>query len=130
MSTHNQEARLGLELATIARPGATIAVAAAGNIPYWSGLRSVDLLGKADRQVARRPPQDAPFVPGHNKWDYGYSVCELRPDVITQLWKPSAADTRTILQCGYRRVLGNTFVREGQTGFPVDRLRALPDLNP
>ncbi len=26
------------------------------------------------------------FRPGHSKWDYDYSIGELKPDLIVQLW--------------------------------------------
>lgn len=32
------------------------------------------------------------FYPGHLKWDYGYSIGGLRPDVVVQLWaEPESA---------------------------------------
>ena len=128
------ETRLGLGLRDAALPGRhpTIAVVAAGNVPYWSMLPTVDLLGKADPVIARRPPQPVPFDPGHNKWDYRYSVCKLQPDVVVQLWKPSVKTIRMIEHCGYKnvvalgadgRVVTYYLVRNGQTGFDPDRLR-------
>jgi hypothetical protein len=110
------EARLGEELGAIARGEPTVAVVAAGNIPYWSGLPAVDLLGKADPVIARRPSRDD-FDPGHSKWDYRYSVCELRPDVVLQLFEPSRRERRQIDACGYEQVSGNIYARRNQTGF-------------
>jgi hypothetical protein len=57
---------------------------AAGTVPYYSGLRGVDVLGKSDRHVARLPPRGVgqTITPGHNKFDLQYSIGELRPDVI------------------------------------------------
>jgi hypothetical protein len=122
VAVHGQKARLGIQLGEIARPGATLATASAGNIAYWSGLRTVDLLGKADREIAHEPPRRAVFVPGHNKWDYAYSVCQLRPDLVAELWQPTPADRRTIERCGYRKVAGNWYERAGQTGLPIDEV--------
>jgi arabinofuranosyltransferase len=75
----------GLELARYAEPEASVAVAAAGALPYYSGLRGVDVLGKSDRHVARlrgRGVDGETVTPGHNKFDLRYSIIELRPDVI------------------------------------------------
>jgi hypothetical protein len=27
------------------------------------------------------------FYPGHMKWDYAYSIGQLKPDVVAQLWR-------------------------------------------
>jgi hypothetical protein len=43
----------------------------------------LDLLGKNDTLIATSAPHGA-FFPGHNKWDYNYSIGELQPDVIFQ----------------------------------------------
>jgi arabinofuranosyltransferase len=60
-------------------PGQSIAVDAAGKIPYFSGLYAIDMLGLADTFVAH---QEAPFIaPGHSKADAGY-VLRRRPDLI------------------------------------------------
>ncbi len=62
-----------------AHPGQSIAVDAAGKIPYFSGLYTIDMLGLADTFVAH---QEASFVvPGHSKSDAGY-VLRRKPDLI------------------------------------------------
>jgi hypothetical protein len=63
----------------------TIAVTAAGAIPYFSERRTVDLLGKMDPVIAHQPPRTSKFVPGHDKWDLRRSLGELRPDVVIRL---------------------------------------------
>lgn len=69
-------------------PGATVAVVWAGAIPYFTGRPAIDLLGKNDRHIAHLAMNDAmPFTPGHNKWDYHYSIASLQPDVVAQLWE-------------------------------------------
>jgi hypothetical protein len=79
---------VGVKLARYIEPQASIAAAAAGALPYYSGLRGIDILGKSDRRVARLPPDlslglnGLPTTPGHNKYDLHYSVEKLRPDVI------------------------------------------------
>lgn len=73
--------KLGLLLSTSTDPEAVIAVHAAGQIPYYADRRTVDLLGKSDRVIAHELPA-APFMPGHSKWDYAYSIGQLQPDVV------------------------------------------------
>jgi len=59
-----------------------VAVDAAGAIPYFSGLRSVDMLGLNDKHIARH--HDASFghgVQGHELGDGAY-VLSREPDII------------------------------------------------
>ena len=90
---------MGLAINSITTPDATIAVVTAGNIPYFAERTAIDLLGKSDKLIARTEPQvqagnfdfDDDFRPGHNKWDYDYSIGELQPDVVAQLWGDTSA---------------------------------------
>jgi hypothetical protein len=81
----------------VTTPEAQVAVAWAGAEPYFMHRTAIDLLGKCDPRIAkepmRRPPATGAFVeralyfwPGHLKFDYDYSIGQLRPDVVTQLW--------------------------------------------
>jgi arabinofuranosyltransferase len=83
---NRRSVKVGLKLSRYARPEASVAVRAAGAMPYYSGLRGVDVLGKSDRHIARlRPPPpvcSGTVSPGHNKYDLDYSIGKLRPDVI------------------------------------------------
>lgn len=81
---NRRSVKVGLELARYATPDASVAVMAAGTVPYYSGLRGVDVLGKSDRHVARLPPRGVggTITPGHNKYDLRHSIERLRPDVI------------------------------------------------
>lgn len=110
--------RLGLGLRAVTSPDASIAVVWAGAIPYFSHRRAIDLLGKSDAHVARLAPRQ-PFVPGHDKWDYAYSVGHERPDVIAQTWRATAADRDLIRSFGYEPVGEDAFVRIGTLA--VDR---------
>jgi hypothetical protein len=93
----NQEyVKIARNLRQITSPEANIAVVAAGAIPYFSERPAIDLLGKSDAYIAHTPPHGAKsmydleaFRPGHMKWDYDYSIGELKPDVIVQLWRGS-----------------------------------------
>ena len=99
---------LGLSLQSITEPEATIAVATAGNIVYFAERPAIDLLGKADKVIARSEPHTTMgilnnvediFRPGHNKWDYEYSVGQLAPDIIVQVWG-SSSELEPYLQSG------------------------------
>jgi hypothetical protein len=77
--------RLGIHIRDYTDKNALIAVHAAGQIPYYSNRKTVDLLGKSDPVVAKGPPATS-FRPGHNKWNYEYSILTLRPDLIADEW--------------------------------------------
>jgi hypothetical protein len=84
---------LALRSATL--PGAVVATVWAGAPAYYSDRTMIDLLGKSDRHIANRPPQrvggeTVDFFPGHNKWDYTYSIRDRKPDVVYQLWRGSS----------------------------------------
>lgn len=91
-----RQARLVQEVST---PEATIAVAWAGAIPYFADRYVIDLLGKNDRRIAHEEmhlPEGAKrfnaFHPGHMKWDYAYSIAQLKPDIIIQVWRYEEAE--------------------------------------
>ena len=65
--------------------GARIGTIWAGVPAYYSHRTMLDLLGKNDTFIATSTPH-GDFFPGHNKWDYDYSIGELRPDVIFQTY--------------------------------------------
>jgi arabinofuranosyltransferase len=63
-------------------PNATIAVDAAGKIPFYSELRTIDMLGLNDKHIAKMDIASKNFVPGHMKFDANY-VLKNSPDIIT-----------------------------------------------
>ena len=90
---NKEDVQIALDLKQITSPQATIAVVAAGAIPYFSDRYSIDLLGKSDVKIAHEKSKVnvglgnlGDLRPGHNKWDYDYSIGQLQPDVVTQLW--------------------------------------------
>ena len=85
-----------LIIRSVTTPDATVALVAAGNLSYFLHRESIDLLGKSDVYIARQPvrisidPENfLDFRPGHNKWDYAYSIGQLKPDVIVEIFKYS-----------------------------------------
>jgi hypothetical protein len=61
-------------------PDRTLAIDAAGLVPFYSGLYTIDMLGLCDQYVAHLPPSPH-FVPGHSKYDPEYLLAR-RPDLI------------------------------------------------
>ncbi len=107
-------ANMGLLINQITAPEAHVAVVTAGAIPYFAQRPAIDLMGKSDPIIAREPMrvkltrramQD--FRPGHTKWDYAYSIAELQPDVVAQLWDETTEEARPYLEGNYRRVVFN-----------------------
>jgi arabinofuranosyltransferase len=100
--------RLGLFLAKYTSPAAVIAVHAAGQIPYYSGRTTIDLLGLNDPVIAKGPVT-GPFYPGHDKWNYPYSILQLRPDLIADNWIRLPAFMKEVSE--YRRLDNGIYVR-------------------
>ncbi len=64
--------------------GAYLATGAAGKIPYYSGLRTLDMLGLNTPEIAFTEAQGA--NPGHNKFNPDY-VFAQQPDLIcSHIW--------------------------------------------
>ena len=101
----------------IALPQATIGVSRAGILPYFSERNAVDFLGKSDKFIARQHMQLSPdnlsvrdrFLPGHVKWDYSYSIGELKPDIIPHYWVfwNGGKEASKILKNGYSKIVWN-----------------------
>ncbi len=82
---------MSLTLERVTTEDAVIAVTSSGTLPYFSGRTSIDLLGKNDAFISHGETRinsslfhPGNFRPGHNKWNYAYSIGELAPDVIAQ----------------------------------------------
>jgi hypothetical protein len=71
--------KLGRHLAAHRDPPTWIAVAAAGAIPFYSGLPAIDMFGLNERHIARLPFPDPDVA--LLKWDYPY-VLSRRPELI------------------------------------------------
>jgi hypothetical protein len=103
--------RAALVLNEIATEDASVGVLSAGAVPYYTGLRAVDFLGKNDAYLAQLPPDlsgavswDGLYsVPGHNKYDLHYSIEQLRPTYIqASFW--GSQDLTPWVEAHYERV--------------------------
>ena len=106
-------ARYGVAVKRATAPNASIAVVSAGSLSYFSDRRVIDLLGKSDHHVATGRPTTKLFYPGHDKWDYRYSIGRLRPDLVAQTRYPTANDYRLLRAWGYVPLTRLSFVRRG-----------------
>jgi len=111
--------------------GATIGLVWAGTIPYFAHRPGIDLLGRNDRKIAHEQPHIRAqyrwwleFWPGHNKWDYGYSIGEQAPDVVMQTWSPDPA-TLALLATRYEPVTLDGFTWYLRRGSPLINREAL-----
>jgi hypothetical protein len=111
--------KLGLAIAENTSPQATIAVHAAGQIPYYSDRRAIDLLGLNDPVIARGPVT-GPFYPGHDKWNYDYSIMQLKPDLIADNWVKLGDYMRNKTE--YQQLENGMYVRKDSTLIDVDGL--------
>ncbi|WP_437657849.1 hypothetical protein [Sorangium sp. So ce1182] len=75
--------RIGRWLRDHAPKDARVAVYAAGQIPWASGLYAHDMLGLNDAHIAAiEPPSMGHGVAGHEKSDPDYTLRVIRPDII------------------------------------------------
>lgn len=116
--------KIGLAIAQNTSPQATIAVHAAGQIPYYSGRRTIDLLGLNDPVIAKGPVT-GPFYPGHDKWNYDYSILQLKPDLIADNWIKLGDFMRGVNE--YQELDNGMYVRKDST---VVNIPGLLDASP
>ena len=90
---NEERVNIALAIERFTTPEATVGVFDAGAIPYYTGRPAIDFLGKADPRIARLAPDPSGlprmkffegkiYNPGHNKYDLGYSIKELRPTYV------------------------------------------------
>jgi hypothetical protein len=104
--------RLGLFIAKYTAPQVVIAAHAAGQIPYYSGRNTIDLLGLNDPVIAKGPVT-GPFYPGHDKWNYEYSITQLRPDLVADNWIRLGAFMKD--RRDYIHLENGIYIRRGST---------------
>lgn len=93
-------ARLGMLIDKATPENLRVAVVAAGATPYFSHRPSEDLLGKNDKVIAKKEPAGV-FSPGHDKWDYKYSLGERGPDLIVELGDVTEEDEAYVASLGF-----------------------------
>lgn len=103
---------MGLMIKEMTTEQASVAVVTAGAIPYFSERPAIDLMGKSDPVIAHQKMRVnlsrygiVNFRPGHSKWDYAYSIGELKPDVIAQLWEETQEEANPYLSGDYTQVV-------------------------
>ncbi len=69
-------------------PSATVAIDAAGRVPFLSELYTIDMLGLNDKHISKLDVSDRPFKVGHNKFDADY-IIERKPDLIAAWITPT-----------------------------------------
>ncbi|MDD2923520.1 MAG: hypothetical protein PHQ36_14635 [Anaerolineales bacterium] len=111
--------KLALHIARNTSPDALIAVHAAGQIPYYSNRATIDLLGLNDPLVAKGGGKGA-FYPGHNKWDYEYSIGQLLPDLVADNFAPLSEYMRGADQ--YQMLESDIYIRKDSKLINVDGL--------
>jgi peptidoglycan/LPS O-acetylase OafA/YrhL len=109
--------RLGLLIQASTPPDFRIAVAAAGATPYFAQRPTEDLLGKNDRHVAKLAPRGV-FSPGHDKWDYAYSLGEKNAQLIVEPVDVNPADEQYMASLGFEELPNGMRLKQGA---PVQR---------
>ena len=131
---NDRNLRIAISLEKITKPGASVAVVGAGTIPYLLPDRyAIDILGKADPYIAHqnvRTPMGIPDIPnmrpGHMKWDYAYTIGELKPDVIVSLWENTSDEAAPYMGDYDFVAIGpkvKVFLRRGSTNINWELLK-------
>jgi hypothetical protein len=80
---HDERRALGLWLRDNVPSDYTIAVYAAGTVPYYAELPSIDMLGLADETIAHSDvPDFGKGIAGHEKYNVHYILEERQPELI------------------------------------------------
>jgi hypothetical protein len=110
--------RLGILLAATTSKTTRLAVVAAGATPYFSMRPAEDMLGKNDATIAKHAPVGI-FSPGHDKWDYHYTLGARHPDIMVELLDATPEDLSYIASLGFVVLPNGLYVRADSTG--IDR---------
>jgi arabinofuranosyltransferase len=80
----------------------TVGIFLGGTIPYFNpSIRFHDMLGKNDLHIARTRAHCG--EPGHNRWDYDYSLGVVKPDLIITSY-PILKQKPSLRETGFRQV--------------------------
>lgn len=78
-------------------PTALIAEGYAGNLFYFAPkVRGIDVLGKTDAHIAHMNVPHHGNTPGHNKFDFDYSIGVRHPDYVIALYEGASPDAETL----------------------------------
>jgi hypothetical protein len=91
-----ERVEVGMLLAAPPSAGARLASAWAGSLYYFSHLRGVDMLGECDPVIAAEAPHAQDLVPGHNKYDFAYSLGQLKPDLLYSALRPESTSAQAL----------------------------------
>jgi len=129
-----------LDVRAVSKPGASVAVVSAGAPGFYLHRTVLDILGKCDKTVAHLPMRPKPglrgFHPGHMKWDYSYSIGQLKPDVVLQVWPRGGTEAFPFLEKDYvvwegHNLLGGAiFFRKDSPQLDWERLGATRPVTP
>ncbi|TMK63229.1 MAG: hypothetical protein E6G07_03055 [Actinobacteria bacterium] len=117
-----QLSREGVLYRQTTTPGTSVATTSAGAMGYFSRRPVVDLLGKMDPVVARGRQRAKEYRPGHDRWNYDYSIGKLRPPVVAGFLHVTAHELCEIRAWGYREIAYHFYLRDGYRGVDVPRL--------
>jgi hypothetical protein len=120
---------IALAIEVVTTEDASIAVQAAGSIPYLTDLHTFDMWGKSDPVIARQDvhlPSDlseaiVEFRPGHIKWDYAYTIIGFEPDIIIQMPRDpdiTGADVLRFVEDNYTIVAVGEITFQAKTDSP------------
>lgn len=79
--------RMGLWFRDHTPAGARVCDFWAGTPPYFSDRYAIDPLGKCDPHIAREGVASAGTKPGHNKFDFDYTLLAERPDYFVASYR-------------------------------------------
>jgi hypothetical protein len=109
-SLESGDVQIGLYLKENTPPDAVVADTAAGSVFYFSRRTGVDLLGKMDPYIARQAPASNGMLPGHNKFDYSYSLDERQPDyVVSGFLLPVTEEQMLVMSTGDAAYVGQLY---------------------
>lgn len=111
VANNQDNVNTAIVLSQLTTSDATVGVSWAGAIPYYTGRRAIDFLGKVDRYIARLPPDVSGkvgyhgmrSVPGHNKYDLNYSIKTLEPTYV-QIFQRGTQDLSQWAETRYVKV--------------------------
>jgi hypothetical protein len=118
--------RMGLLIKQNTPVTARVADIWAGTTFYYSERYAIDLLGKSDSHIAHLPVVSNGRMPGHNKFDFDYSLGVLKPDLVIADFKlPVTEDSMRKTSVGDWAFVGqlyfNPMFREHYLPNPVAR---------